>query len=236
MNTQVIEIFKKLISSGKHFNVKLLGDSITHGVGGSGFSQNGEPIVPGYARSPYCNCWANSFKAYMEGKYDCTVNNNACTGTNIEFVIEKFDALTASDDDVVICTIGTNNRHQYFKNGPKRTKEDMESGFYSNIIKLHEKFEKAGIPVIFVANIPAALSNEVDGEDYWRIMNMGDINALYKKAKEALGYPFVSLYELFYAYCEKNSVTVDSLLADGLHPNNEGHAVMFELLKQELAL
>lgn len=230
------EIFKALIERGGHFNVKLLGDSITHGVGGSGFSQNGEIIVPGYARSPYCTCWANSFKAYMEEKYDCTVNNNACTGTNIEFVIENFDALTSQDDDVVICTIGTNNRHQYMKDGPKKSWDEMAGRFYENIIRLYSKFKARGQNVIFVANIPAAKSNECDGEEFWRILNMGDINSLYKKAEGELGFPFISLYERFLDYCEKESIAVDSLLCDGLHPNNDGYSVMFSLIKSALCV
>lgn len=236
MKNSVSEIFSELIEKGKHFNVKLLGDSITHGVGGSGFSQNGEIIVPGYARSPYCTCWANSLKAYLEEKYDSTVNNNACTGTTIEFVINNFDLLTSSDDDVVICTIGTNNRHQYMKDGPKKSKEEMAGAFLENIKRLYKKFSDAKLKVIFFANIPASQSNECDGEEYWRVLNMGDINAAYKKGAEELGFPFVSLYELFTDYCEREGVSLDSLLCDGLHPNNDGYAVMFSIIKSALGV
>ena len=48
----------------KIFHIKLLGDSITHGVGGSGFCQDGERIVEGYARNTKGYCWAKLLKEH----------------------------------------------------------------------------------------------------------------------------------------------------------------------------
>ena len=62
MNTKAASVFSKIILSDKKINIKLLGDSITHGVGGTGFVQNGEPIVAGFARNPDGYCWAKQFK------------------------------------------------------------------------------------------------------------------------------------------------------------------------------
>ena len=65
---------------------------------------------------------------------------------------------------------------------------------------------------------------------------MDDINAIYKKASEKLGFPLISMYDLFSEYCEKNSVVLDSLLRDGLHPNDQGYDVMYDLLLEELQI
>ena len=230
MNEKSAELFKKIISSETKFKVKLLGDSITHGVGGTGFKQDGQPIVGNFARNPNGYCWAKQFKEYMESKYDCEVNNNACTGTNIEFILKNFDVLVDEDDDIVICTIGTNNRHQYFKNGPKHTKEEHMAEFYANILTLHGKFKDASKKVIFMANIPASDKNEQDGAEYWRIFHMNDVRDMYKRASDECGFAFVSLYDLFSAYCADNGVELDSLLGDGLHPNDRGYDVMFGLI------
>ena len=46
------EIFKNALSPDKHSRIKLLGDSITHGVGGTGFNQNGYAFIDKYARNP----------------------------------------------------------------------------------------------------------------------------------------------------------------------------------------
>ena len=134
----------------------------------------------------------------------------------------------------MICTIGTNDRHRYEKDGPKPTREEWGSRFYNNVLKLYDKFKAKDKEIIFMANIPASEQNEKDGEDYWRILHMDDINSIYKKASETCGFPLVSMYDLFTDYCDKNNIEVDSLLDDGLHPNDKGYDVMFELLVKEL--
>lgn len=236
MNKEVAKIMSKVILAERTIRIKLLGDSITHGVGGTGFEQNGEAIVEGFARNKDGYCWAKLFKEHMERQYDCTVTNNACTGTTIEFIIDHFEQLVDVDDDIVICTIGTNNRHQCFSDVPKHTKREHMEIFYENIIKLYEKFKEVGKDVIFVANIPASAENEKDGEDFWRIFHMNDVNDLYMKASTVCGFPLISMYWSFLEYCELKGITVDSLLADGLHPNDNGYDVMFRLMLKELGI
>jgi len=236
MNTQVKEIFERVKASEKTVHIKLLGDSITHGVGGTGFEQNGAHIVENFYRSPYGYCWAKRFKEHMEAHYNCTVTNNACTGTKIEFVLEHFDELVDEKDDVVICTIGTNNRHRYFKDGPKPEREVFGEAFYQNVLKLHQRFKESGKDYVLIANIPANAKNEVDGADFWRVLHMDDIDGFYKKASSACGFAFVSMYDLFSTYCAEHDVALDSLLCDGLHPNNDGYDVMFSLLAKEFGV
>ncbi len=232
----VSDLVKEKLSLGRHVHIKLLGDSITHGVGGSGFEMNGDIITCGVRRNPSGYCWAKTFKEYMEDQYDCTVTNNGIGGITIEFIIEHFHELVDEEDDLIICTIGTNNRHQYHVDGPQRTYEQHTKRFYDFIFQLHGMLKEAGKDFIFVANIPASASDEVDGPTYWRIMHMNDIDELYKKAWCDLQFPFISMYDLFNAYCWEHDCTVDSLLIDGLHPNDEGYAVMYALLKKELGV
>lgn len=236
MQNTVYALTSRLILPEKPMRIKLLGDSITHGVGGSGFQQNGDPITAGFARNPDGYCFANLFRDHMEKQYGCQVINNACTGTTIEFILQHFDKLVDSSDDLVICTIGTNNRHQYFTSGPKHTRQEHMAGFYQNILRLHEAFRNKGVDVIFNANIPASPANEQDGPDYWRIFHMSDVHDLYRKASAECGFPMIDFYTAFLEYCSVRGLTVDALLADGLHPNNEGHRVMFHLLLRELGL
>ena len=236
MNNDIKCIMSKVVLSERTIHIKLLGDSITHGVGGTGFEQNGEPIVKGFARNKNGYCWAKLFKEHMESEYDCIVTNNACTGTTIEFVIDNFEQLVDVNDDIVICTIGTNNRHQYFSATPRHTKREHMEFFYNNILKLYDKFKNAGKDVIFIANIPASANNEKDGENFWRLFHMNDVNDLYMKASSICNFPFISMYLLFSEYCEHKGITVDSLLADGLHPNDRGYEVMYKLIVKELGL
>ena len=66
MNT-VYEAVNKVIE--KRGRIKLLGDSITHGVGGTGFMQNGEGIAAGFKRNPDGYCWAGLMSDYLGEKY-----------------------------------------------------------------------------------------------------------------------------------------------------------------------
>ena len=228
--------FKNFIQSKKRFSVKLLGDSITQGVGGSGFAQDGYPFINGFARNPNGFCWANLFKEYLEQKYDCEVINNAAKGTRIEFIIENFDTLVDASDDIILCTIGTNNRHQHKVNAIKKTREEFARAFYENVVTLHKKLKKAQKEVIFIANIPASPENEMDGEEFWRILHMCDINDIYKDASQQEGFCLISLYDLFSEYLKENNVDIHSTLKDGLHPNDEGYKIIFNLLLKELSV
>lgn len=227
-NMKAQNLFKEFIKTGS--KIKLLGDSITHGVGGTGFMQSGEDIVEGFKRNPDGYCWAAKFKSYIKERYGKDAINNACTGTNIEFVLRNFDTLVDKDDDLVICTIGTNNRHQYKNTGDKRTADDLAAELYGNIVALNERFYSAGIPAILIANIPASAENEKDGADYWRILHMNDINDTYKRAAGECGFAFISLYDMMSTYLQQNGIEIDALLCDGLHPSDKGYDVMFSLI------
>jgi len=236
MNTKASKIFSKVFLADKTVNIKLLGDSITHGVGGTGFEMNGEHIVGDYYRSPEAYCWARQFKEFMESNYNCTVTNNACTGTKIEFVLEHFDTLVSEQDDIVLCTIGTNNRHQYYRDAPMHTKESYLRGFYENVLRLNECFEKSGKDYVLMANIPASPVNEQGSDDYARIFHMCDVNDVYTKAAGECGFAFISMYNLFLEYCDVRNIDYTTLLCDGLHPNNKGYDVMFHIIMQEIGL
>lgn len=238
MNREIQKLFSQLIMSEKPVKIKLLGDSITHGVGGTGFVQNGEPIAAGFRRNPDGYCWAKQFKEHMESRYNCIVTNNACTGTTIQFISEHFDELVSADDDIIICTIGTNNRHQYHYEEPHRSADEQRQFVFHEINRLYDKFVAIGKAeqVVFMANIPASANDEKDGEGYSRLIHMPDIFELYTKASHERGFLMIPMYMLFMNYCEMRGISFDSLLADGLHPNDAGYDVMFKLLMDEIGM
>ena len=100
MNTKVMEIMSKVVFAEKTVKIKLLGDSITQGVGGTGYAEDGEIFIDGYAYNDNGYCWANLFKEHMESHYDCSVTNKACSGKAIEFLMENYDTLVDKDDDI----------------------------------------------------------------------------------------------------------------------------------------
>ena len=242
MNVQAAKLFSKVILSENKLRIKLLGDSITHGVGGSGFKQDGVRINEQFARNPNGYCWAKLFKEHMESQFNCEVINNGCTGTSIQYVISHFNELVDPEDDIIICTIGTNDRHQYLKDAPMRSREKQMERFYGHLMQLWQTFVDAGKAdkVIFMANIPASANNEKDNltceKPYVRFFHMNDLCDMYTKASLELGFPLIRMYALFLGYCEDRGIAVESLLADGLHPNDNGYRVMFKLITEELGV
>ena len=65
---------------------------------------------------------------------------------------------------------------------------------------------------------------------------MDDVNDAYKRASKELGASMISMYDLFLEYIEENGLTLNSLLKDGLHPNDEGYRIMFELFLKAFGL
>ena len=65
---------------------------------------------------------------------------------------------------------------------------------------------------------------------------MNDVCDLYTKASFACGFPLIRLYALFLEYCEQKNISVDSLLLDGLHPNDDGHEVICRLMMDALGI
>lgn len=240
MNIQAAKLFSQVILADKPVRIKLLGDSITHGHSGTGYAQNGEKFIEGFARNPDGYCWANLMRDFLAEQYGCQVINNGCSGTSTTFIIEHFDTLVDYEDDIVICTIGTNDRAQYKKDGPKPTRQAHMAKIYGHMEQLADKFQKAGKPVIFVANIPAVLETEEStfssGLDFWRSVHMNDIHDLWVKLCCQRDLPLVDLYTAMNDYCETRNVALNDLLKDGLHPNDRGYEVMFRLLMKELGI
>lgn len=234
MNMDVAKIFSILPLSEKTVQIKLLGDSITNGDGGTGCRQNGEPITASFFRNPDGYCWAKLLKDCLEEQFDCKVINNSCSGTNIRFIIDRFDELVSPEDDIVLCSIGTNNRHQHFSQGPRRSRRAHLEMVYNDILELYGKFRAANKQVVFIANIPAV--NEASGDYFWRNIHMNDIHDLYVKAACVCGFPLMDLYTAMQDYCESRDVPLGDLLVDGLHPNDRGYEVMFRLILKEIGI
>ena len=145
------------IFNGTNTKIKLVGDSITHGVGGTGYEQNGEYIASffgnNYYRNPNGYCWAKLFKDYLESKFSCSVTNNAVSGTSFNELNNAFTTLVSDSDDIVICMYGTNNR-------------DSLSSMPTWIQSFINKCNDLGVDLIIMTPIPASITEETTHENH----------------------------------------------------------------------
>lgn len=201
------------IISGKIGSIVLLGDSITDGVGGSGYNGSND-------RGPSTNtdgyCWANAFKKFLAERYGTAVTNMGMCGTQLAQQLAA--ALpSVTKQDFVIWLTGTNDRDQHTA---------YRSELRASISALREKC--AGVLVI--SSIPAAKADEKNHSATMQYMDEIITAA-------AAGYvPYFSMYQAFCRYCEQHEIPLSGCFADSINPNDLGHSIMFKLLCQALGL
>lgn len=218
--------------------IKLIGDSITHGVGGTGFTndaENGELIMSVGSNSFYTNpngyCWANLLKSYLEEKFSgVTVHANGTRGESYHtFQLNSFSRLkqlvTASDDtDIVIMMFGTNDRNYCTDVSDMITKA-------SAVIEYITK--TCGKKLILMTSIPASVANET-GESVK--FHMEDVANANKYLAEKYQLPFINIYTEFLKRVTAKGEEINTYLSDGLHPNDNGYTLMFEIIAENLGI
>lgn len=222
-------ILKLLFEGNK--KIKLLGDSITQGVGGTNFEQDGDLILTANSNSWYVNtkgvCWANMFKTYVESKFPtCTVKN---WGTRSESYcslatsnVDKLSQLIEDDDDLIIMMFGTNDRDHSDSiiNMLDYAREVIE---YITITK--------GKPLILMTSLPASVNNESA-----KTFHLEDVDNVNTYLSNAYSLKHISVYREFIKRVTLTGGTIDEFLGDGLHPNDSGYEVMFDIIAEGLGI
>ncbi|MCT2342642.1 SGNH/GDSL hydrolase family protein [Niallia taxi] len=208
--------------------IKLLGDSITHGVGGTGWVQNGEQIgTTTFYTSPNSYCWGNLLRGYLGEKFSCTVKNWGTTGRTSGFILQNITNLVESEDDIIILMIGTNNRNV----NNNSTKEQ----YRKDLISIAEYVKSLGKEIILMSANPVSIENETDPANQ-KSYHMEDVDSIVMSVAAHYNMEYISLYKHFMNYCELKGITIDSLLKDGIHPNDEGYLLMFNLICDALGI
>lgn len=215
----VLSISRKIANATTTINIKIIGDSITAGAHGTGYSPNGETIYGTFKVNTSGHCWANSLKSYLESNFNCSVKNYGCSGIRSTEMVANLSSLINSTDDIIICTIGTNNRNT----------SDGISNLNNDIKIIYDYVKNLNKEIIFISSIPASITDESA-----RIFNMKDVDNAIMNATSNLGIEYISLYKLFIKYYESNNLELNNLLDDGLHPNDTGYDIMYYLILNEL--
>lgn len=224
----IISIVGSLIKDS-HFKIKLIGDSITAGLGGTGYNTDGETIYGNFKVNTSGYCWANLLKNYLEAKFTGSVVKNwGTSGRNSYDLLQHIATLVESDDDLIICMIGTNDRNNESRDGILNSKE----GLYNNLLAIAEYVRGLGKEIIFMSCIPASVRDETNN----KLFHMEDVDTIIMSAAAHYNMEYISLYKKMLNYCEMKDVTIDSFLDDGLHPNDAGYLVMFNFVCDGLGI
>lgn len=211
-------------TSGKR--VKLIGDSITAGMGGTGYnataSGGGQQIYGTVYQNVAGHCWANTLKAFWEGSFaNVTVINNGWSGQSSKEINMYWEYLVDPSDDIIVCMIGTNDRN---------TVGRTLAQYIEYLNQIVQRAKLAGQKIILMSPIPASVANENQATINF---HMEDVEHAIRFVTQQNGVPFLNLYRKYIEYCDQHNITVDSLLLDGLHPNDTGYDVLFELITNE---
>ncbi len=232
---RINDVFAPVKYGAAPIQIKLIGDSITAGVGGTGYnaseSGGGEHIYGIYYENVNGVCWANKLKAYWESKFpNVTVKNYGTSGRSSGHLLQNISSLVRNDDDIVICMVGTNDRNNEVD--PISGETRSISQFYSNLSGIVSYVQNSGKTIVLMACISASVTNETTD----KVFHMEDVDMVVSKVASVYGIEYVSVYKLFIDYCETRNITIDSLLSDGLHPNDSGYEVMFQLISNALSV
>jgi len=206
--------------------IKLLGDSITAGVGGTGYATNGNYIADtGERMNPDGYCWANLFKTYLESNFHCLVVNYAISGKNSGYYAQRASSMIETNDDIVICMLGTNDR------GDQGTTTTINT-IYPNLETLLNRAKEVGAKFIPMACIPADLANETTHTAHMEEVDFA-INAF--SADHSIEY--VDVFTEMEWWCEYTGNPLSTYLDSGsLHPNDSGYLVMYKIITRALGI
>lgn len=163
-----------------------------------------------------------------------TVFNLGISGDTTKDVLGRFDnevkaRLWPGEDLLFIFAVGTNNAISY----PDRRSEPSLDEYQAELESLVAKARKFSDKILFVEIVPCdeKLTKPVFGADiYYTNEKLGEVNKRMKAvcAKNNLNY--VPTFDVFQNEAAKGR----KLLSDGLHPNNDGHKFIFQLVQPEL--
>ena len=183
--------------------------------------ENGEHILS--IKGAGQNASSSSKRIYIEAleipkKVTCV--NYGISGITTESVVNWLDQLIETDDDVIIMQIGTNDRAF---NDVSITLKNLRT--IINYIKSKSK------ELILFCSSP---TSKTDDEKSSHKLKMQRILTCISKVAEENNIRFVNQYNYLSMYCKEKDVDINSLLKDGLHPNDTGYELMYYNACKEL--
>lgn len=209
--------------------IKLIGDSITQGVGGTGFAQDGDLIFSdGVSNTWNVNtsgyCWANLFKTHVEAISDATVKNWGCRGISCMdvLVLDMLPTLIEDDDDIVIVMLGTNDRTD-----TQVPAENADLMYQMNLKAICDYIIGQGKKLILISPIPATPEGDsVSGVHF----DSNTVNMVCTSVANQVGCEYFNLSKELVNWILSTNGSYNTLYSDTLHPSDKGYELMYYLI------
>ncbi|KYK26976.1 hypothetical protein AYK26_04390 [Euryarchaeota archaeon SM23-78] len=167
-------------------------------------------------------------------KYDVSVYNLSISGDTTDGVLERFDfetkqRLNTEKELLILFAIGINDSRM---DHSKKDQSVNLKDFKTNLKEIIRLARKHASKIVFIGLTPVDESKTtpipwIEGIDY-NNNYVKEYNDSIKTICDKEKIPFIDIYEEFRKQDYK------ALLEGGLHPNSEGHELMFQIIKEFL--
>lgn len=187
--------------------------------------------------------WVNRLRKYYDGlalkdlklqdNYP-TIFNLGISGNKVEDLLARFDGEASArlradtKNGAIIFSIGTNNAYT-----EGEEKWSGPGSYRSNLEELVQKAKKYTDKIMFVGLPPC--EEDKTTPVFWRDITYTNdrilaVDKIMREVAANHSFPQVATFEPLRDEMEKGK----QLFADGLHPNNDGHELIFRLVQPEL--
>lgn len=217
------------IRSKEKIDIFLCGDSITAGVGSSGYNTNNGALIltdtsnhSYYEANHISNSWANLFRRFITRlNSNNTFFNGGIEGKHVNFFEENKNAYITTNKDVIVCMLGTNDRGEY------ENVEEFRVGYTEYLEFLDSKCN------FLIVMTPTPLNADYDKqENFTQYEGVQAVREICKEKNYFLIDNYTNIYEMAYL---KNFREID-IMSDSAHPNDKGYSLIWENIKTSLGL
>ena len=224
------DLSQKLINQ-EVFSIKLIGDSITAGMGVQGhfIPKDGRIIFNDGKGQVYreathtTEAWANRLREYMKNPKFGTIDviNAGISGKSAAWTLKNSDQLMKQNEDVVVVMIGTNDRI-----------DSSLKEYEANIRELLKIVDVRSEYMIVMSPPPSA------NETYAYRFSAQSIDNVLKRISKENGYTFISHFDAINKYLANNpKVAYEDLMETrSPHPTAAGYKVMWQEMMEKLEL
>ena len=178
-------------------------------------------ILETYTKNASSSGFAFSIEGIRVTK-TATVLNYGISGS--QSMVASASTIVTTSDDYAIVSTGINDRSQVAN--ADILKQRLVHGV--------NKIRALGVKPILMSTPPVSVAQEENTATYH--FGAADVDMAMRDAAMQCWIPCISQYDHFVQYAELKGVTVDSLLSDGIHPNDAGYKVMFNHLCRQVGL